>query len=606
MLNQKDDEGSFLEKQRMETTTDERNSTQELKRKNGGLRTMPFIIANETFEKVAGVGLQANMILYLQNEYNLSSATGATILFLWLAISYFTPIFGAFVSDSYLGRFRVIVLGTVVSLLGMILLWLTAIIPSARPPHCDQKDGNLQGCASPNAAQMVFLLSSFALMAIGAGGIRPCSLAFGADQFDKPGGPKNDKTLQSFFNWYYASVGMAVMVSVIFVVAIQDMAGWVVGFAVPVGFMLLSTVLFLMGSSRYIKVEANKSLLSSFAQVIAAAWKNRHHSLPQNDSDRWYHHKGSNLVVSTEKLSFLNKACVIKNPEKDLDSEGLAIDPWNLCTVKQVEELKALITVMPIWSTGIMISVTISQHAFPVLQAETMDRSFVGKAKIPAGSLGAFAILTLTIWVAIYDRILVPRIAKFTKRPRGLSNKQRIGIGLLLSCVSTAMAGAVEHQRRAMAIKQGLADKPKGVVNMSAMWLVPQHCLTGVSEALNAIGQIEFYYSQFPKTMSSIGVALFSLGMAFGNLLGSLIVAILSRATRNDGKASWVSNNLNRGHYDYYYWLLSFLSVLNFFYYLFCSKAYGSENNRIWDEGDTIEEEELGKQVGSPIEHAVV
>ncbi|KAF2304839.1 hypothetical protein GH714_039145 [Hevea brasiliensis] len=89
----------------METTTDERNSTQELKRKNGGLRTMPFIIANETFEKVAGVGLQANMILYLQNEYNLSSATGATILFLWLAISYFTPIFGAFVSDSYLEEY---------------------------------------------------------------------------------------------------------------------------------------------------------------------------------------------------------------------------------------------------------------------------------------------------------------------------------------------------------------------------------------------------------------------------------------------------------------------------------------------------------------------
>ncbi|KAF2304840.1 hypothetical protein GH714_039146 [Hevea brasiliensis] len=439
-------------------------------------------------------------------------------------------------------------------------------------------------------------------MAIGAGGIRPCSLAFGADQFDKPGDPKNDKTLQSFFNWYYASVGMAVMVSVIFVVAIQDMAGWVVGFAVPVGFMLLSTVLFLMGSSRYIKVEANKSLLSSFAQVIAAAWKNRHHSLPQMiridgiitrfkpcSSNR----KTQVCIINQIKilqhiydvcdvvnvynllafpLSFLNKACVIKNPEKDLDSEGLAIDPWNLCTVKQVEELKALIKVMPIWSTGIMISVTISQHAFPVLQAETMDRSFVGKAKIPAGSLGAFAILTLTIWVAIYDRILVPRIAKFTKRPRGLSNKQRIGIGLLLSCVSTAMAGAVEHQRRAMAIKQGLADKPKGIVNMSAMWLVPQHCLTGVSEALNAIGQIEFYYSQFPKTMSSIGVALFSLGMAFGNLLGSLIVAILSRATRNDGKASWVSNNLNRGHYDYYYWLLAFLSLLNFFYYWFAVK----------------------------------
>ncbi|KAG8636246.1 hypothetical protein MANES_16G113300v8 [Manihot esculenta] len=544
------------------------------------------------------------MIVYLQNEYNLSGATGTTILFLWSAASFFTPIIGAFVSDSYLGRFRVIVLGTIVSLLGMIVLWLTAIIPSARPPHCDKKHGNSTGCAVPTAAQMVFLLSSFALMSIGAGGIRPCSLAFGADQFDQPGDPKNDKTLQSFFNWYYASVGFSVMIAVTFIVAIQDSAGWVVGFAVPVGFMFASTFLFIMGSSRYIKVKANTSLLSSFAQVIAAAWKNKHISLPPNDSDRWYHHKDSSLVIPTDKLSFLNKACVIIEPDKDVDSDGLAIDKWNLCTVKQVEELKSLIKVMPIWSTGIMIAVTLSQHTFPVLQAITMDRHFVGKAKIPPASFGVFTILTLTIWVAIYDRVLVPRIAKFTKRPRGLSNKQRMGIGLLLSCVSAAVAGVVEHQRRARAIREGLADKPRDLVNMSAMWLVPQHCLTGLAEAFNAIGQIEFYYSQFPKTMSSIGVALFSLGMAFGNLIGSLIVTILTRATRNDEKVSWVSDNLNRGHLDYYYWFLASLSVLNFFYYLICCRAYGSESNRIWD-AETIEEEENeNKPVGSPIKHA--
>ncbi|KDP33700.1 hypothetical protein JCGZ_07271 [Jatropha curcas] len=578
----------------MEMDKDEKKTTQEvkLKRKKGGLRTLPFIISNETFERVASVGLQANMISYLQNDYNLTSATGATVLFLWGAISHFTPIFGAFFSDSYLGRFRVILLGTIVSLIGMILLWLTAIIPSARPPHCDQKHGNLQGCASPNAAQMVFLLSAFAIMAIGAGGVRPCSLAFGADQFDKPENPKNEKTLQSFFNWYYASVGFSVMLSVVFIVAIQDAAGWIVGFGIPVGFMFLSTVLFIMGSSRFIKVKANTSLFSSFAQVISAAWKNEHLSLPPSDSDRWHHHKGSKLVVPTEKLSYLNKACIVRNPEKDLDSDGLAINPWNLCTVKQVEELKALIKVLPIWSTGIMVAVTLSQHAFPVLQAKTMDRHFVGNAKIPSGSYGVFAILTLTIWVAIYDRILVPRIAKITKRPRGLTNKQRMGIGLLLSCVSTAVAGAVEHQRRGMAIREGLADKPEDIVNMSAMWLVPQHCLTGLAEAFNAIGQIEFYYSQFPKTMSSIGIALFSLGFGFGNLLGSLIVAILSDSTKRNGKVSWVSDNLNRGHYDYYYWLLAFLSVINFFYYLLCSRAYGSENKRIWDEGEAIEEEE--------------
>ncbi|XP_017981444.1 PREDICTED: protein NRT1/ PTR FAMILY 1.1 [Theobroma cacao] len=573
----------------------------------GGLKTMPFVISNETFEKVAGIGLQANMILYLKNKYHMSTATGTNVLFLWSAISNFMPILGAFLSDSFLGRFRVIALGTVISLLGMSLLWLTAVLPQARPPDCSSQ--NLESCASPKAAQLALLFSSFALMSIGAGGIRPCSLAFGADQFNNPSNPKNERVLQSFFNWYYASVGISIMISITVIVYIQDKAGWAVGFGVPAGLMLFSTVMFLLGSPLYIKMKANKSLFTSFAQVIAAAWKNRHSALPPMDSDGWYYHKGSKLIAPTEKLRFLNKACVIRNPEKDLDLDGWAIDPWNLCTVREVEELKALIKVLPIWSTGIMIATTISQHSFPVLQATVMDRHlFAAGFQIPAGSFGVFAMITLTIWVAVYDRIIVPLLAKFTKRSRGLTSKERMGVGLAISCMATAVAATVESKRRAAAIRKGLADNYYMPVDMSAMWLVPQYSLTGLAEGFNAIGQIEFYYSQFPKSMASIGVALFALGMGVGNLVGSLLVAILNSVTQKKGEVSWVSTNLNKGHYDYYYWLLTILSVINVLYYLVCSWAYGScENKMVLDEAEELGIKELeeveggGKGKGSPI-----
>lgn len=299
----------------------------------------------------------------------------------------------------------------------------------------------------------------------------------------------------------------------------------------------------------------------------------------------------------------MNKACVIGNPEKDLDCDGLAIDPWRLCTVKQVEELKSLIKVLPICSTGIMIAVTLNQHAFPVLQATTMDRHFIGNQKLPAGSYGVFTILALTIWVAVYDRLLVPLLAKFTNRPQGLSNKQRMGIGIVISCIATATAGAVENKRRATALRQGLADHPRDVVDMSANWLIPQYCLVGLGEAFSAVGQIDFFYSQFPKTMTSIAVALFSLGMAVGNLVASLIIGIVDDVTRRGGKVSWVSDNLNKGHYDYYYWLLSLLSLVNFFYYLLCSWAFGSEDREEYDDGEAMEEVEMHPSVGSPIRH---
>ena len=42
-----------------------------------------LLLANETFEKVANVGLHVNMILYLLQEYHFDPATPAIVIFLW-------------------------------------------------------------------------------------------------------------------------------------------------------------------------------------------------------------------------------------------------------------------------------------------------------------------------------------------------------------------------------------------------------------------------------------------------------------------------------------------------------------------------------------------
>jgi len=52
---------------------------------------------------------------------------------------------------------------------------------------------------------------------------------------------------------------------------------------------------------------------------------------------------------------------------------------------------------------------------------------------------------------------------------------------------------------------------------------------------------------------------------------------VLESVTGENGGASWVSDNLNMGHYDYYYWLLTVLSVVNLGYFLACSWMYGEE-----------------------------
>ena len=73
--------------------------------------------ANESFEKVASYGLTPNMILYLMKDYKMSLANGQNLLFLWSAATNFFPIFGAFLADSYLGRFLTIGFASIISFL---------------------------------------------------------------------------------------------------------------------------------------------------------------------------------------------------------------------------------------------------------------------------------------------------------------------------------------------------------------------------------------------------------------------------------------------------------------------------------------------------------
>ncbi|KAF8025603.1 hypothetical protein BT93_F2444 [Corymbia citriodora subsp. variegata] len=541
----------------------------------GGLITMPFIIANEAFEKVASYGLLPNMILYLMRDYHFGVAKGTNLIFFWSAATNFVPLLGAFIADSYLGRFLTIALGSISSLSGMTLLWLTAMIPRARPPPCDPSTNT---CESSSTPQMILLILAFALISIGAGGIRPCSLAFGADQLDRKENPNNKRVLESYFNWYYASAFLSVLVALTGIVYTQDHLGWKVGFGIPAILMFFSAFLFVLASPYYIKQKANKSLFTGFAQVIAVAYKNRKLDFPSQGLDgfrRYHQKKGLESVLPTNKLRFLNKACIIKDPENDITPDGMASNPWSLCTVQQVEELKALIKVVPLWSTGIMLSINVSQTSFPLLQASSMDRHITSSFQIPAGSFGTFTIITLSIWVILYDRVVLPLASKVRGKPVRLGVKLRMGIGLLLSCMAMVVSAIVEHVRRNRALQEGLREDPHAVVRMSAMWLVPQYCLNGFAEAFVAIGQTEFYYSEFPRSMSSIAASLFGLGMAVANLLASAIVTAVDGLTSGRTRTSWVSSNINEGRYDNYYWLLAIMSLVNVFYFLFCSWIYG-------------------------------
>ncbi|XWS32845.1 hypothetical protein CRYUN_Cryun22dG0025000 [Craigia yunnanensis] len=561
-----------------------------------GVKAISFIIGNETFEKIGTMGTISNLLVYLTSVFNMKSITAATLINIFQGTSNMAPLLGAFLSDTYFGRYKTLAFASISSFLGMAVLTLTAAISKLHPPKCSTSD--ISTCVGPTAWELAFLFSSFGFLVIGAGGIRPCNLAFGADQFN-PATESGQKGIRSFFNWYYFTFTFAVMVSVTLIVYIQSNVNWAVGLGIPAGLMLFSCILFFMGSRLYVKVKPEGSPLTSVAQVLVAATKKRKLTLPDEPSFSLFNYMPDNWINSklthTDQFRFLDKSAIMI-PEDQINSDGSAVNPWKLCSIQQVEEVKCLVRVMPIWvSSIIFLTAIVQQDTYVVFQALQSDRRLGhGGFKVPAASYTIFAMLSLTLCIPIYDRVMVPSLRKLTGKQGGITLLQRIGIGILLSLILMLVSGLVEGHRRNLALTRptlGITSKGGAISSMSALWLAPQLFLTGICQCFNCIGQIEFYYKQFPENMRSIAGSFFFLGLAGSSYLNGFLVSLVHHITARTKAGDWLPEDLNKGKLDYYYYFIAALGFINFVYFLVCAKWY-----RYKADDETIELSDTGKK----------
>jgi len=454
--------------------------------------------------------------------------------------------------------------------LAMFILTLTAVIPGLLPSSCSAADKKLNNCESASAGQFALLVLFFIFMAGGSAGTRPSVMAFGADQFGE-GGEREKRRLQSYFNWYYFAGRVAVIIAFTVVVYIQSDVSWGLGFSLCTAFMLMSSIFFLLGAPNYRHEIPQGSALTGFAHVIVASVKKRNLPLPA-DSLHLHHGEQSSCdkPCLTNQFRFLNKAAIM-SPGNTRPSGS-----WRVCSVEKIEGLKSVIRTLPIFSCGIANQITnAQQQTFSVLQALSMDRRIGSKGfKIPAGSFSVFSLLVLIAWLPFYDRVVVPYARRNTTNNRGITVFQRLGIGFAISSLSMLVAGLVEVKRRSAARTHGLIDQPSAVVPISALWLLPQFCIYGLAEAFYAVGHLEFFYDQFPATMRSTAIAMSWCMTALGNYLSAVIVNVIHNTTGRDGQPDWLDDNLNRGHLEYFYWLLSGLEALNLVYFIICTGKY--------------------------------
>jgi peptide/histidine transporter 3/4 len=142
-----------------------------------------------------------------------------------------------------------------------------------------------------------------------------------------------------------------------------------------------------------------------------------------------------------------------------LDKASIKPASWNgdqsrlpgskeVCTVTQVEELKTVLQILPIWVTTI-VAFTLYSQIGGVTQQESasLHRKWGPHFTFPTASAIVFLMITTIIFIPIYEFIVIPTLRKFTGHPRGLSLLKLMGIGLFLIMCAMIVAALVEQKR---------------------------------------------------------------------------------------------------------------------------------------------------------------
>ncbi|KAL4563398.1 hypothetical protein LXL04_027439 [Taraxacum kok-saghyz] len=548
------------------------------KNQHGGMKAAVFVLATFAFENMASFALAVNLVTYFNSVMHYDIADSANHLTNYMGTAYILSILMAVFADAYIGRFKTLLIAAFVEFLGIALLTLQAHYPKFKPPVCNifLPTSNCEKLTGGNA---VMLFSAIYLMAVGASGVKAALPSHGADQFEEKDAQEATQ-MSTFFNWLLLAIVVGGCVSLTFFVWVQVNKGFDYGFGLSMIAMFMGAVILICGLPWYrIYVVQGSSAITEIIQVYVAAIRNCNLKLPEDPSELYEIAMDKEAGIHEEFLPhrdvyrWLDKAAV------RCDKTVLTSNSWKLCRVTQVENAKILLAMIPVFLCSIIMTLCLAQlQTFSVQQGVTMDIKLTKSFNIPPASLPIIPVAFLVILVPIYDKVVVPLLRKFTGIPTGITYLQRVGVGLILSSLSMAIAGVMEVKRKDVAKDHNMLDAIPVLqpLPISVFWLTFQYFVFGIADMFTYVGLLEFFYSQAPKPIKSISSCFLWSSMALGYFLSGIMVKIVNHVTKGGTKSGgWLAgNNINRNHLELFYWLLAILSLINFVIYLFVAMRY--------------------------------
>ncbi|MDD1636169.1 MAG: POT family MFS transporter [Methylococcaceae bacterium] len=194
---------------------------------------IPCIVGNEAAERFSYYGMRAILVIFM-TQYLMNSSGQLDVMsenealgyfHLFVSAVYFMPLFGALLADGLLGKYRTIIFLSLIYCLGHFAMAI---------------DDTRMG-----------LLIGQSLIAMGAGGIKPCVSAHIGDQF----GIANRHLMTKVFSWFYFSINFGAFTAMLIIPWLLDNYGSSIAFTVPGLLMLLATITFWSGRYRFVHIQ---------------------------------------------------------------------------------------------------------------------------------------------------------------------------------------------------------------------------------------------------------------------------------------------------------------------------------------------------------------
>ncbi|XP_006799247.1 solute carrier family 15 member 2 [Neolamprologus brichardi] len=250
-----------------------------------------FIVVNEFCERFSYYGMKALLTLYFLTYLKWDKDLSTAVYHAFSGLCYFTPILGAFIADSWLGKYKTIIYLSIVYVIGHVVKSVGAI-PTV----------------GSTELHIALSMSGLILIALGTGGIKPCVAAFGGDQFDE----EHTTERQKFFSIFYMSINAGSFLSTIITPILRGdvkcFGGdcYALAFGVPAALMVVALVVFIAGSSLYKRTPPQGNVLWEVCNCIGFAIKNRwnksKHDPPRQHWLDWAEEKYSMRLIQELKM----------------------------------------------------------------------------------------------------------------------------------------------------------------------------------------------------------------------------------------------------------------------------------------------------------------